>query len=112
MNCKLGDIVQVIRSEVGNEGRIGRVIARATVPAGRLHGATVYPDDDWLVEGRFQAADENVMRLSGTTIARWDTGHREVAVCPFPDSWLRPIRDSDGADETLTWAGKPQPVTA
>lgn len=28
----------------------------------------------------------------------------------YPDKWLRPIRDQDGEDETLTWAGKPQSI--
>lgn len=28
------------------------------------------------------------------------------------DKHLRPIRDSDGEDETLTWAGKPEGVAA
>lgn len=28
------------------------------------------------------------------------------------DSSLRPIRDNDGEDETITWAGKPQQVIA
>jgi hypothetical protein len=28
------------------------------------------------------------------------------------DSCLRPIRDNDGEDETLTWAGKPETITA
>ena len=28
------------------------------------------------------------------------------------DGCLRPIRDSDGEDETLTWAGKPEAVPA
>jgi len=27
------------------------------------------------------------------------------------DGLLRPIRDNDGEDETLTWAGKPKKVT-
>lgn len=26
----------------------------------------------------------------------------------YPPDWLRPLLDSDGADESLTWAGKPQ----
>lgn len=26
----------------------------------------------------------------------------------IPDRWLRPIRDSDGTDETLIYAGKPR----
>lgn len=30
----------------------------------------------------------------------------------IPDSWLRPIRDSDGEDQMLRIAGKPQEVTA
>ena len=29
-----------------------------------------------------------------------------------PDSFLRPIRDNPGDDETLTWAGKPEHVAA
>lgn len=34
---------------------------------------------------------------------------QEVHVC---DEHLRPIRDQDGEDETLSWAGKPEQVTA
>ncbi len=30
----------------------------------------------------------------------------------YLDSHLRPIRDNDGEDETLTWAGKPEAVPA
>ncbi|MDI4633310.1 hypothetical protein J7U46_09650 [Pelomonas sp. V22] len=30
----------------------------------------------------------------------------------WPDSTLLPIRDNDGEDETLTWAGKPEAVPA
>lgn len=30
----------------------------------------------------------------------------------FYDRYLRPIRDQDGDDETLTWAGKPEKVGA
>lgn len=28
------------------------------------------------------------------------------------DKYLRPIRDNDGADETMAWAGKPEQVPA
>ena len=35
----------------------------------------------------------------------------ETVVCEvMQDKFLRPIRDADGDDETLTWAGKPQPT--
>jgi hypothetical protein len=30
----------------------------------------------------------------------------------FPDRYLRPIRDNDGEDETLQWAGKPTETPA
>lgn len=30
--------------------------------------------------------------------------------CVIPDAYLRPIRPGEGDDETLSWAGKPQPA--
>lgn len=30
--------------------------------------------------------------------------------CVYADAALRPIRDQDGEDETLTWAGKPSDI--
>ena len=73
----------------------------------------VYLSDDWIVAGRFTTADEHILSIDGVDVARWEGGRRhEVELLPFPDAWLRPIRPGDGADETLAWAGKPQPVTA
>lgn len=40
------------------------------------------------------------------------TGMAGRAVDLKADECLRPLRDTDGDDETLTWAGKPEKVTA
>ncbi len=42
----------------------------------------------------------------------WLDGARTIRQCWLYDSWLRPIRPTDGEDETLQWAGKPNEVTA
>lgn len=103
MNCKPGDLVMVIRSEVGNEGRFGTVRCRATADCG-LH---VYATDDWIVDGRFKTADEVAYTIGGHELCRFDVNQHEVSELPFPDAWLRPIRPDEGDDETLAWAGKP-----
>lgn len=51
---------------------------------------------------------EPLSMLSGPS----GTKHAPFSYCALRDSNLRPIRDQDGEDETLTWAGKPEQVTA
>lgn len=112
MNCRPGDIVMVVRSEIGNEGRIGRIVARATPGAKLPNDVFVYRGDDWIVEGRFNTADENIMSIGGVDVARWDSDHHEVSLLPFPDAWLRPIRGDGLGDETPTDVEQPQTVEA
>ena len=54
--------------------------------------------------------------LSGITVARASNGKRTRVppgtVVPFPSSILRPLRDSDGTDETFSWAGMPRPASS
>ena len=39
---------------------------------------------------------------------RWIVKHMgNGALVSFPDSWLQPMREIFGADETITWAGFP-----
>jgi hypothetical protein len=87
MNCKPGDLAVLVRSMSGNEGRIVRCV--------RYLGVIPYvvgPDAaSWEI-------DPPIPSLQGGTT---DTA---------PDDWLRPIRDNDGDDETLQWAGKPEEV--
>ena len=86
MNCKPGDLAVIVRSIAGNEGRIVRCLE------------FVGPGDDqklcdcWLLD----------QQIPGTL--------RPIRV--ISDSKLRPIRDNNGEDETLTWAGKPEGVKA
>ena len=42
--------------------------------------------------------------------AGWFTEPAPMGSIGFYDAHLRPIRDNDGEDETLTWAGKPSDI--
>ena len=90
LNCKTGDLAIVVESDLGNEGKIVQCI--------KFIGDIAQRDSNGNIE----------------TVPMWEVdrdldgeGGNEIA-----DYQLRPIRDSDGEDETLTWAGKPEGVTA
>mgnify|MGYP006921370785 CR=1 FL=1 len=92
MNCKPGDLAVIVRSQGNNAGRIVQCV--------RLHIS--------------QAHD-----VDGVPLLLTASGPRWVIDRPLPgnlqtvpDAILRPLRDSDGEDETLTWAGKPESVAA
>lgn len=112
MRCRLDDMVMVVRSEIGNEGRIGRIVGRATLGAKLPGDVLVFRFDDWIVEGRFNTADVNVMSIHGVEVARWDSCHREVSLLPFPDAFLRPIRGDGLHDDAPTDVEQPQTVEA
>ena len=99
MRCKLNDLVMVVRSYVGNEGRIGRIVGRATPGARLPFGGRVQCGDDWLVDGRFTVADEFILSFHGHDLAFWAGNHREVALVSYPDACLRPIRGDGLGDE-------------
>jgi len=84
--CKVGDIVVVIKGN--NRDKFGKIVRPGSGKKHRIEGCR-----DWWVESG--------SLLSTTRGPRFSTA--------FPDEWLRPIRDQPGADETLTWAGLPQP---
>lgn len=93
MNCKPGDLALVVKSKVGNEGKIVRCIRLATpVEADRV---------EWW-SGPLWHTDVPLLSLRPATNVR-----REV--CFAPDSALRPIRDpgEDATDETLLWLPVP-----
>jgi len=83
MNCKPGDLAVTVncRSHPELNG----------IPLTVVRAVSV---DAWLCSGY------EIERVA----AQYD--------CPphILDRYLRPIRDSDGTDETLVYAGKPQPV--
>lgn len=79
MNCEPGDLAIIVRSLSGLEGKL----VRCTEWLGDREGNGV-----WAVK---------VLTRPGRAV----TG--EVS-----DSLLRPLRTTDGEDETLKWAGKPR----
>ena len=81
MNCRPGDLAIVVKSNAGNEGVLLDVIRQAEIGS-------------WLCI----ALTEGV-----GTIRRFMPGDQVICT----DSCLRPLRDNDGQDETLTWAGLP-----
>lgn len=88
MNCKPGDLAVVVNaSEVpANAGKIVRVTHINPLVLA-LFGKLF-----WEFEGELLADDGSPCDLVDDTV-------------------LRPIRDNDGEDETLTWAGKPKKHT-
>lgn len=98
MNCKPGELAIVVRSTVGNEGRIVRCLHLASDGDMNRHGVWIGGADPvWLLDG----------------LCRWVHPLLGERLVPFmTDSALRPIRDNDGEDETLTWAGKPEEALA
>lgn len=90
MNCKPGDLAVVVycppmRSAIG-----------AVVECVSLHSKSVVCGDIYENVWELRWGDKNCREL---------TGYRNWGC---PDAWLRPIRDSDGEDEMLRIAGKPQ----
>ena len=100
MNCKQGDLAIVVSSIVPHSPNIGKIVrCLEFIPANttiRIPGR-VTACDGWLT-------DVPLVQFNMLGIAH---GQDNFAA----DKFLRPIRDNDGEDETLTWAGKPEAET-
>ena len=95
MNCKKGDMAILVRTKYRPEliGRVYRCV--------RLH-----------LDERIDA-DGVPFSEVGTKGPRWVVKPQPAPnLKTLADANLRPIRDNDGKDETLTWAGKPEQITA
>jgi len=95
MNCKKGDLAYIVVPagfERTLEGKYVTVLGRA----GKCDLKTFGGPGSWLC--KFHVP--------------WFTDRRYhmVSQCYLMDSWLRPIRDLPGDDQTLSWAGLPQDV--
>lgn len=99
MNCKPGDLAVIVAGFPENVGGLVRVIAIDPL----LSDLRPW----WQVE-----------TLSTLVYALEWSGNQIVGSIPpgstssVADEHIRPIRDQDGDDETLIWAGKPEKVTA
>jgi hypothetical protein len=90
MNCKQGDLAVIVRDELLVD--LGVIV--------RIVGLASEEGLDWEVICDYKR------------LTTWD-GMAEIAEpVDILDSSLRPIRDSDGEDETLQWAPVPTKETA
>ena len=108
MNCNPGDLAVVVRSTLGNLGKIVRVIGPSFsngIPFGETTvdpatGVTWRRDTygyGWVVES-----------VGSPLVIEFTNGKRGTALRrPFPDSALRPLRDNEDEDEMLRIARKP-----
>lgn len=91
MNVKSGELAIV----VGGQWNVGRIVEIMFFDPGKFHHFSG-------VQGSWRVKSSNLLHAKGGWM-------KEVW---FPDSWLRPLRDGEGDDESLSWAGKPEQVTA
>ena len=87
MNCKPGDLAIIVRSRYGNAGKVVKVVSLLHGRGLRNHDG-FEPGYAWHIEPK---------------LPTWGGDWTDQAL----DHNLRPIRDNDKEDETLTWAGKP-----
>ncbi len=77
MNCRQGDIAEIIFSECGNEGR--RVAVGKLAPCGCC----------WVIQPL------QPLRMAFFRADRVELGPETMREGVYPDIWLRPIRDPD-----------------
>ena len=95
MNCKLGDLAIVTGSVTGQNGKIVRCLEYAGLVSWHNQGVSLGTLPTWKTDTDFKCNQFH----PAPNAAYW-----------IPDGALRPIRDTDGTDETLEWAGVPAPV--
>lgn len=83
MNCKPGDLAVYVGADLGLRGRFVTVVEEDAFVT------SVFGRKFWIVDPPLPRDDRR-----GDALA-------------VDDLVLRPIRDNDGQDETLTWAGLP-----
>ena len=94
LNCKKGDLAIIVRSQLGNAGRVVTCL-RIALPENLLE-----------TFGSTMEKHELIWRID--TPMKWSNWTRGVVEVPFmADEVLRPLRDSEGEDEMLRLVGKP-----
>ncbi len=93
VNCKQGDLAVIVKSFAGNEGKIVRCV-RLLLNVKQINPEMgIHYSPAWEIESEVTGYLGDVHSVVG-------------------DFQLRPIRDSDGQDETLTWQPVPTKETA
>ena len=91
MNCKLGDVAIVVNSIRGNLGKVVMCLEYVGLVRWLNNDGSSVECPTWKTDTDFN----NPLPIFTYLIA---------------DDQLRPLRDTDGTDETLEWAGVPAPV--
>lgn len=90
LNCRPGQLAVKVKADPGDEIPIGAIVrCMNVVPEVMLNTGEVV-EGDWNVEFR------------GSSVK---AGTDYLWICS--DAYLRPIRDTDGEDETLSWLPSP-----
>ena len=94
LNCKQGDLAIIVRSQLGNAGRVVTCLRIAS------------PENLRETFGSTMEKHGLIWRID--TPVKWSNWVRGVVEVPFmADEVLRPLRDSEGEDEMLRLVGKP-----
>lgn len=108
MNCKPGDLAVIVRSTLGNFGKIVRVIGPSLSNSVAFGTSVVDPATGarWL---RCMSEFQWDVDAFGSPLISDVVGERVATHTrrPFPDFALRPLRDNEDEDEMLRIAGKP-----
>jgi hypothetical protein len=99
MNCKPGDLAVMCRGPV-EEKNVGIMLRVLSLDP---------RDSTWTFE---QASRPVQFFIGSREVGAFGSSAEAGGNAWVDDRELRPIRDNDGDDETLTWAGKPEHVTA
>lgn len=103
MNCNPGDLAVVVGASC--KRNLGRIVQCV-----RLHNDVWHDIDGVLFDRASDGPSWVVDPPLESEFVVGAVGSTQCFVCE--DRHLRPIRDNDQQDETLTWAGKPQEVAA
>jgi hypothetical protein len=95
MNCKPGDLAVIVRQATNEPRSLGAIVEVLRAGPGSCYHGLVGLQPNWWVR-------------SSSPLRTFAHGERTEFV--VPDAYMRPLRDSDGADEMLV--GKPQEVSA
>lgn len=108
MNCKPGDLAVIVRSTLGNLGKIVRVIGPSFCNGLKFGETTVDPATGITWRRDTHEFDWDVESVGSPLVIGFPDGKRGTALRrPAQDSALRPLRDNEDEDEMLRIAGKP-----
>ena len=96
LNCRPGQLAVKVKADPGDEIPIGAIVRCISV----VQELVLNVKTGEMVEGGWN------VEFRGSSVK---PGTNYLWICS--DAYLRPIRDTDGEDETLSWAAVPKEIT-